>query len=92
MFINIKFIRRIDFTHYFADWGPLVEVVGYCFLNLGSKYQPQDKFVQWIQNGPEPIYILGLGAWYGDLSKLLVNLFIFFFFLLDIVRVSLTWI
>ena len=61
MFINIKFIRRIDFTHYFADWGPLVDVVGFCFLNLGSKYQPQDKFVQWIQNGPEPIYI-GFGS------------------------------
>ncbi|XP_030952221.1 sterol 3-beta-glucosyltransferase UGT80B1 isoform X3 [Quercus lobata] len=44
-----------------TDWGPLVDVVGFCFLNLGSKYQPQDKFVQWIQNGPEPIYI-GFGS------------------------------
>ncbi|XP_050269380.1 sterol 3-beta-glucosyltransferase UGT80B1 isoform X2 [Quercus robur] len=44
-----------------TDWGPLVDVVGFCFLNLGSKYQPQEKFVQWIQNGPEPIYI-GFGS------------------------------
>ncbi|KAM3760056.1 hypothetical protein ACB098_01G165800 [Castanea mollissima] len=44
-----------------TDWGPLVDVVGFCFLNLGSKHQPQDKFVQWIQNGPEPIYI-GFGS------------------------------
>lgn len=45
----------------FADWGSLVDVVGYCFLNLGSKYQPQDEFVQWIQKGPKPIYI-GFGS------------------------------
>ncbi|XVF39067.1 hypothetical protein PTKIN_Ptkin01aG0006000 [Pterospermum kingtungense] len=43
------------------DWGPLVDVVGYCFLNLGSKYQPQEEFVQWIQKGPQPIYI-GFGS------------------------------
>ncbi|GLT32123.1 hypothetical protein SLA2020_068110 [Shorea laevis] len=43
------------------DWSPLVDVVGYCFLNLGSKYQPQEEFVQWIQKGPQPIYI-GFGS------------------------------
>ncbi|XVE55141.1 hypothetical protein DITRI_Ditri03aG0136700 [Diplodiscus trichospermus] len=43
------------------DWGPLVDVVGYCFLNLGSKYQPQEEFVQWIQKGQQPIYI-GFGS------------------------------
>ncbi|KAL8524420.1 hypothetical protein ACS0TY_014129 [Phlomoides rotata] len=43
------------------DWGPLVDVVGYCFLNLGSKYQPSEEFIQWIQNGPQPIYI-GFGS------------------------------
>ncbi|XP_040995853.1 sterol 3-beta-glucosyltransferase UGT80B1 [Juglans microcarpa x Juglans regia] len=43
------------------DWGTLVDVVGFCFLNLGSKYQPQEEFVQWIQEGPEPIYI-GFGS------------------------------
>ncbi|XP_020426338.1 sterol 3-beta-glucosyltransferase UGT80B1 isoform X1 [Prunus persica] len=44
-----------------SDWGPLVDVVGYCFLNLGSKHQPQDEFVQWIQKGSKPIYI-GFGS------------------------------
>ncbi|XP_059631590.1 sterol 3-beta-glucosyltransferase UGT80B1 [Cornus florida] len=44
-----------------SDWGPLVDVVGYCFLNLGSKYQPREEFVQWIQKGPKPIYI-GFGS------------------------------
>ncbi|GAV66125.1 UDPGT domain-containing protein/Glyco_transf_28 domain-containing protein [Cephalotus follicularis] len=43
------------------DWGPLVDVVGYCFLNLGSKYQPKEEFVQWIQKGSEPVYI-GFGS------------------------------
>ncbi|XP_031121733.1 sterol 3-beta-glucosyltransferase UGT80B1-like isoform X2 [Ipomoea triloba] len=43
------------------DWGPLVDVVGYCFLNLGSNYQPPDAFAQWIQSGPKPIYI-GFGS------------------------------
>ncbi|GLU06994.1 hypothetical protein SLE2022_239750 [Rubroshorea leprosula] len=43
------------------DWSPLVDVVGYCFLNLGSKYEPREEFVQWIQKGPQPIYI-GFGS------------------------------
>ncbi|XP_076937498.1 sterol 3-beta-glucosyltransferase UGT80B1-like [Bidens hawaiensis] len=43
------------------DWGPLVDVVGYCFLNLGSKYQPREEFIQWIGKGSSPIYI-GFGS------------------------------
>ncbi|CAL0328576.1 unnamed protein product [Lupinus luteus] len=43
------------------DWGPLVDVVGYCFLNLGSKYQPREDFVRWIKNGPKPLYF-GFGS------------------------------
>ncbi|KAF9682756.1 hypothetical protein SADUNF_Sadunf05G0141600 [Salix dunnii] len=44
-----------------VDWGPLVDVVGYCFLNLGSKYEPKEEFLQWIQKGTEPVYI-GFGS------------------------------
>ncbi|KAI5589417.1 hypothetical protein BDE02_05G161400 [Populus trichocarpa] len=44
-----------------SDWGPLVDVVGYCLLNLGSKYEPKEEFLQWIQKGTEPIYI-GFGS------------------------------
>ncbi|XP_042481249.1 sterol 3-beta-glucosyltransferase UGT80B1-like isoform X3 [Macadamia integrifolia] len=43
------------------DWGPLVDVVGFCFLNLGATYQPQKEFTQWLQDGPKPIYI-GFGS------------------------------
>ncbi|XP_044475534.1 sterol 3-beta-glucosyltransferase UGT80B1-like isoform X2 [Mangifera indica] len=55
-----------------SDWGPLVDVVGYCFLNLGSKYQPQEDFVQWIEKGPEPIYI-GFGSMPLDDPKKTTN-------------------
>lgn len=44
-----------------SDWGPQVDVVGYCFLNGGLKYQPPTKFARWIQEGPPPIYI-GFGS------------------------------
>ncbi|KAJ8762107.1 hypothetical protein K2173_007195 [Erythroxylum novogranatense] len=43
------------------DWGPLVDVVGYCFLNNGSNYQPKEEFTQWIQKGTPPIYV-GFGS------------------------------
>ncbi|KAF8775213.1 hypothetical protein HU200_004613 [Digitaria exilis] len=43
------------------DWGPLVDVVGYCFLNLGTKYEPPPELSQWLQQGPKPIYI-GFGS------------------------------
>lgn len=43
------------------DWGSLVDIVGYCFLNLGSNYQPPEEFIKWIQNGPKPVYI-GFGS------------------------------
>ncbi|KAL9243698.1 hypothetical protein vseg_017554 [Gypsophila vaccaria] len=43
------------------DWGPIVDVVGYCFLNLGSKYQPREDFVHWINKGTKPVYI-GFGS------------------------------
>ncbi|XP_010680858.1 sterol 3-beta-glucosyltransferase UGT80B1 isoform X2 [Beta vulgaris subsp. vulgaris] len=43
------------------DWGPLVDVVGYCFLNLGSRYRPSGVFVEWMKKGQKPIYI-GFGS------------------------------
>ncbi|MED6158476.1 hypothetical protein PIB30_033113 [Stylosanthes scabra] len=44
-----------------SDWGPLVDVVGYCFLNVGPKYQPRKDFVEWIQKGSKPLYF-GFGS------------------------------
>ncbi|KNA04634.1 hypothetical protein SOVF_197830, partial [Spinacia oleracea] len=50
------------------DWGPEVDVVGYCFLNLGYKYQPQEELVDWIKKGPRPIYV-GFGSMLLDDSR-----------------------
>lgn len=52
-----------------ADWGPLVDVIGYCFLNLGSKYRPSEEFAEWIQKGSQPIYI-GFGSMVGGIVKI----------------------
>ncbi|XP_073389856.1 sterol 3-beta-glucosyltransferase UGT80A2 isoform X2 [Physcomitrium patens] len=43
------------------DWGPLVDVVGFCFLNLAQNYKPPDDLVKWLDAGPPPIYI-GFGS------------------------------
>ncbi|KAJ8428070.1 hypothetical protein Cgig2_006793 [Carnegiea gigantea] len=50
------------------DWGPLVDVVGYCFLNDGSKYQPPEALVNWMKKGAKPIYI-GFGSMLLDDPK-----------------------
>lgn len=43
------------------DWGPLVDVVGFCFLNLGTKYQPSKEFELWLMQGSKPLYF-GFGS------------------------------
>ncbi|KAG6703307.1 hypothetical protein I3842_07G077200 [Carya illinoinensis] len=43
------------------DWGPNIDVVGFCFLDLASNYQPADSLVKWLEAGKEPIYI-GFGS------------------------------
>ncbi|KAK9998022.1 hypothetical protein SO802_017625 [Lithocarpus litseifolius] len=43
------------------DWGPNIDVVGFCFLDLASNYQPPDSLVEWLAAGREPIYI-GFGS------------------------------
>ncbi|KAL1533468.1 sterol 3beta-glucosyltransferase [Salvia divinorum] len=54
------------------DWGNQVDVVGYCFMNLGSKYQPSEEFAEWIQKGSQPIYI-GFGSMPLDDSNKTTN-------------------
>ncbi|KAK4802253.1 hypothetical protein SAY86_000456 [Trapa natans] len=56
-----------------SDWGPLVDVVGYCFLNLGSTYQPEEEFVHWLKRGPKPIYI-GFGSMPLEDSKKITDI------------------
>ncbi|KAL4565902.1 hypothetical protein LXL04_030008 [Taraxacum kok-saghyz] len=51
-----------------SDWDTLVDVVGYCFLNLGYNYQPPEDFTRWIEKGTSPIYI-GFGSMPLENSK-----------------------
>ncbi|GAY44578.1 hypothetical protein CUMW_082970 [Citrus unshiu] len=43
------------------DWGPKIDVVGFCFLDLASTYEPPDSLVKWLEYGEKPIYI-GFGS------------------------------
>ncbi|KAL8489905.1 hypothetical protein ACS0TY_025700 [Phlomoides rotata] len=44
-----------------AYWGPKVDVVGFCFLDLASNYEPPESLLNWLKAGPKPIYI-GFGS------------------------------
>ncbi|KAG0558077.1 hypothetical protein KC19_10G002800 [Ceratodon purpureus] len=43
------------------DWGALVDVVGFCFLQQASEYKPPEDLVKWLEAGPTPIYV-GFGS------------------------------
>ncbi|KAL9235666.1 hypothetical protein vseg_010408 [Gypsophila vaccaria] len=43
------------------DWGPKVDVVGFCFLDLASNYEPPQELVEWLNAGPKPVYV-GFGS------------------------------
>ncbi|KAG6476552.1 hypothetical protein ZIOFF_065794 [Zingiber officinale] len=43
------------------DWGPKIDVVGFCFLDLASTYEPPKELVEWLGAGEKPIYI-GFGS------------------------------
>lgn len=43
------------------DWGPRVDVVGFCFLSLANGYKPPDALVTWLAAGEKPIYV-GFGS------------------------------
>ncbi|XP_020234759.1 sterol 3-beta-glucosyltransferase UGT80A2 [Cajanus cajan] len=43
------------------DWGSNIDVVGFCFLDLASKYEPPKSLVDWLEEGEKPIYV-GFGS------------------------------
>uniref|UniRef100_A0A0D9W1Z4 Uncharacterized protein n=1 Tax=Leersia perrieri TaxID=77586 RepID=A0A0D9W1Z4_9ORYZ len=43
------------------DWGPKIDVVGFCFLDLASNYVPPDPLLKWLEAGDKPIYV-GFGS------------------------------
>eukprot|EP00271_Cylindrocystis_brebissonii_P022128 TRINITY_DN8349_c0_g1_i2.p1 TRINITY_DN8349_c0_g1~~TRINITY_DN8349_c0_g1_i2.p1 ORF type:complete len:608 (+),score=78.01 TRINITY_DN8349_c0_g1_i2:160-1983(+) len=44
-----------------SDWGPLVDVVGFCFLDLATKYEPPSELVEFLRAGSPPVFI-GFGS------------------------------
>ncbi|CAL8998935.1 unnamed protein product, partial [Prunus brigantina] len=40
-----------------AHWGPKVDVVVFCFLDLASNYEPPDSLAEWLEAGEQPVYI-----------------------------------
>lgn len=46
---------------YFVDWGFLVDVVGFCFLNFVMDYKFLEDLVNWLKVGLFLIYI-GFGS------------------------------
>jgi len=43
------------------DWGPKIDVVGFCFLDLASNYVPPEPLMKWLEAGDKPIYV-GFGS------------------------------
>lgn len=56
-----EIIRVLTWIRLLIDWGPLVDVVGFCFLNLASNYKPPEALENWLNAGSAPIYI-GFGS------------------------------
>lgn len=57
---EILYAKNMMFTS-FTDWGPKIDVVGFCFLDLASNYKPPEPLLKWIESGEKPIYI-GFGS------------------------------
>lgn len=53
----------------FVDWGPKVDVVGFCFLDLASNYEPPESLSNWLKAGTRPIYV-GFGSLVSSLLML----------------------
>lgn len=43
------------------DWGPEIDIAGFVFLDLASKYKPPEELVRFLEQGEQPIYI-GFGS------------------------------
>lgn len=63
----------------FTDWGPKVDVVGFCFLDLASNYEPPEPLLRWLGSGDKPIYI-GFGSLVSYCPPLTVMYFAAFTF------------
>ncbi|ONM20545.1 Sterol 3-beta-glucosyltransferase UGT80A2 [Zea mays] len=62
------------------DWGPKIDVVGFCFLDLASDYEPPETLLRWLGSGDSPIYI-GFGSLVSFYLLFRTNLMCLLFFL-----------
>ena len=58
-----------------ADWGPLIDVVGFCFLNQAADFKPPEALVKWLKAGSQPIYV-GFGSLVSHLHLPAVHCFL----------------
>ncbi|WVZ16263.1 hypothetical protein V8G54_009245 [Vigna mungo] len=56
-----KFAKKSWNIEVKPHWGPKIDVVGFCFLDLASNYEPPESLVKWLGDGDKPIYI-GFGS------------------------------
>lgn len=56
-----KILCLQSYSHSSPDWGPNIDVVGFCFLDLASNYEHPDSLVAWLESGKKPIYV-GFGS------------------------------
>lgn len=70
IFPFLKIVNFCIFNETFLnvlDWGPKIDVVGFCFLDLVSNFKPPEALVKWLESGEKPIYI-GFGSLVSFLS------------------------
>ncbi|CAL9008784.1 unnamed protein product [Prunus brigantina] len=59
------------------NWGPKVDVVVFCFLDLASYYEPPDSLAEWLEAGEQPVYI-GFDSLVSLFCSFLYSCLIFF--------------
>ncbi|TKY65376.1 Sterol 3-beta-glucosyltransferase UGT80A2 [Spatholobus suberectus] len=57
-YLSGSYTHPFDVPH---DWGSNIDVVGFCFLDLASNYEPPKSLVDWLEEGEKPIYV-GFGS------------------------------
>ncbi|KAI1375834.1 hypothetical protein F4677DRAFT_445996 [Hypoxylon crocopeplum] len=72
---------RVPFTYLWSeslipkppDWGPHIRIAGFSFLSQASSYTPPPDLVEFLSNGPPPIYV-GFGSIVVDDPQALTRL------------------
>ncbi|WP_375511665.1 glycosyltransferase [uncultured Nostoc sp.] len=56
-----------------ADWSDLNHITGYWFIDISSDWQPPVDLVDFLANGPPPVYV-GFGSMFSDDPQALASL------------------